>query len=1049
MGFAAKFFNIKKGEGKPFFILFVHFFCFSAMGITAGSARDAFFLTLFEKTYLPLMYVAIAVVMVGVIPLYTKLSGNRNITRIIFISSMVFGLTMFPFTYFLSGWFIPLFYIWIEIMIVLTITQFWILAGNIFDVRQAKRLFGLISGSGAIASMVIGASIRPFVQAFGAEKLLFATAFFLGIISINSLLIRPFQKHQESESSNPKSEKTNQKSKKKFDKYLISLIVLISAMAIVSKFVDYQFKITASNAYSTQDELVNFFGMFYAVTGAAAFLVQFFLTSKILSKWGVFAGLIILPVTLFSGSIGFLTIPVLATIFIPKFADQVFKFTINNTTMQLLWLPVPPKTKQETKPIIDGTIKAFMEGAAGLTIFIAAKWIPLHLLSVAVLVIAALWIFFTFKTKNGYIGALQKAIEKRQLNFEDLQVDIADRAMVDTIDKTLNAGEEIKQLFALELIDGIPLIPWSKSLNSIFHHGSIEVQKKVLNISTNYPTVISNDELLNALNNRELANTAIGVTGKRKLLTAVPILETYLSDSDPSLQLNAAASLQHLESSKIAEAKDLIRDKMKSDDPTIQATAVRLLADQDQILTEALLNNYLKSPNEITRKAALFVAGKRIHKELLPLIISNLANPKTFLTARATLRYYPDDIVLHELITCLSNKNIHHNLLRGIVVTLKEYPFPDSIRVLFDLLQQNKKSVTGEVIDTLLALARQNQFSEELIKQVSSVVHKISNYTYQLIDFLNEIEKIDKNHLLNEVIQTELSKQIPFLLKLGIMDAPLTPVESYLQTIMNHDEKHMPIVFEVLDNIFSRDEKEWIMPLIENSPTSELIKIGEKHFENLPFGLEKQLELIICSERAWASAVAVDFVLRHEVLLIIQKLDWNRVAATKYLSEIIIKHNAIQKYGKQFQRFNLDSKELNMYSTLEKTILLKTVDLFQTIPSEDLSKVAQIATEIQFSANNSLFKKGDFGDSLYIIMNGEVEIHKGERHIATLKQGACLGEMALLDHEPRSADATIRSSEAILLKITQKDFYEIMSSNMEIMQGIVKLLTSRLREAIN
>jgi len=53
-----------------------------------------------------------------------------------------------------------------------------------------------------------------------------------------------------------------------------------------------------------------------------------------------------------------------------------------------------------------------------------------------------------------------------------------------------------------------------------------------------------------------------------------------------------------------------------------------------------------------------------------------------------------------------------------------------------------------------------------------------------------------------------------------------------------------------------------------------------------------------------------------------------------------------------------------------------------------------------------------------------------------------------LDHEPRSADAT-SETDATLLKITQEDFYEIMSSNMEIMQGIVKLLTGRLRDAIN
>ena len=91
MKFLSKIFNVKEGEGKPFFFLFIHFFCFSAMGITAGTARDAFFLSQFEKTYLPLMFVAIAIVMAGVIPLYTKLTRGKDLTTVIMFSAAIFG----------------------------------------------------------------------------------------------------------------------------------------------------------------------------------------------------------------------------------------------------------------------------------------------------------------------------------------------------------------------------------------------------------------------------------------------------------------------------------------------------------------------------------------------------------------------------------------------------------------------------------------------------------------------------------------------------------------------------------------------------------------------------------------------------------------------------------------------------------------------------------------------------------------------------------------------------------------------------------------------
>jgi len=1049
MKFLRKIFDIKEGEGKPLFILFIHFFCFSATGITAGSARDAFFLNLFEKTYLPLMFVAIAIIMAGVIPLYTKLTRGKDLTKVIMLSAVIFGSSLIPLTFMLKGWIIPILYIWVEIIIVLSIAQFWILAGEVFDPRQAKRLFGLISGSGAIASMVIGSSIRPFVQSFGSDKLLFATTFFISITAITSFLIRPHRIQLESGPVRAVAA-TKGKSKSKFDGYLIAITVVICSMAIISKYVDYQFKITASNAYPTQDELVNFFGLFYALTGAAAFIVQFFLTGRILSRFGVLVGLIILPLAVLSGSIGFLMVPVMAAIFVPKFADQVFKFTINNATIQLLWLPVPSKSKKETKPIIDGTIKAFMEGFAGLSIFIVATklGVPIHYLSLFVLLVAGIWIYFTFKTKKGYVSALQKAIEKRQLNFEELEVDVADSEMVATIEKALRADEEVKQLFALELIEDIPLTPWAKTLNELFQGENHEVSKTVLKISADNSKVISDDDLMEALQNHDFADIAIKVAATRKLSDAVAIVETYLNDDNPELQVTAAAALQIMKSEKSDEARKLIQEKMSSDDPIIQAMAVRHLVDQEDILTQTLLKQFLENPSEITSNAALAVAGKRKNSELIPAIITNLANPKTLPTARFILQQFSEDIVITELIKFLENENIDRDLLRGIVVTLKVFKSNETIDALIALLERNEKRVMGEIIDTLLSMARQELLSEEHENKLKLEVNKISKHAYRLIDFLHGVEQVDKEHTLNEVIQHELSKQVPLLLKLGILDIPSTPVESYLQTIKKKDQRQMPFVLEVLDNIFDRDEKELITPLVESNSTEKLAEIGEKHFDEIPIGLEKHLNIMISGDKKWAAVVATDFALLHQLTTVLKNVNWENISGSLALQEIIAKHDNAIDMNEHLQKFKLNKEELAMYSTLEKTILLKTVNLFQTIPTEDLSKVAQIAVEEQFNANMPLFVEGDFGDSLYIIMDGDIKIHKGDRHIASLGKGACLGEMALLDQEPRSADAT-SETDATLLKITQEDFYEIMSSNMEIMQGIVKLLTGRLREAIN
>ena len=142
----------------------------------------------------------------------------------------------------------------------------------------------------------------------------------------------------------------------------------------------------------------------------------------------------------------------------------------------------------------------------------------------------------------------------------------------------------------------------------------------------------------------------------------------------------------------------------------------------------------------------------------------------------------------------------------------------------------------------------------------------------------------------------------------------------------------------------------------------------------------------------------------------------------------------------------LDSNKLKMYSTLEKAMILKSVDLFASIPSQELIRVAQIAEEEEYQTDTSLCKEGDFGDCMYIIANGKVKVHKGDHTLVELEKGAFVGDMALLDQEPRSADLTT-SLETTLLKISQDAFYELMSSNFEIMNGILKIISSRLREA--
>lgn len=139
-----------------------------------------------------------------------------------------------------------------------------------------------------------------------------------------------------------------------------------------------------------------------------------------------------------------------------------------------------------------------------------------------------------------------------------------------------------------------------------------------------------------------------------------------------------------------------------------------------------------------------------------------------------------------------------------------------------------------------------------------------------------------------------------------------------------------------------------------------------------------------------------------------------------------------------------------MITTVEKVLFLKSIDLFSQIPGEELSQIALITDEVLFDAGDEIFREGDPGQTLYFILDGRVRIHSMgvAEDLATLGERAVFGEMALLDSEPRSASATAVSDVACL-KIERDDFNEILTEKGEIAQGIIKVLTRRLRDTLD
>ena len=134
-----------------------------------------------------------------------------------------------------------------------------------------------------------------------------------------------------------------------------------------------------------------------------------------------------------------------------------------------------------------------------------------------------------------------------------------------------------------------------------------------------------------------------------------------------------------------------------------------------------------------------------------------------------------------------------------------------------------------------------------------------------------------------------------------------------------------------------------------------------------------------------------------------------------------------------------------MLLTIERVALLQSIDIFAETPSRILASVARIVEEVELVPGENFIQEGDTDDCLYIVIEGEVRVHHDEHTLLILGPGKTVGELALLDPEPRSASVTAVDN-VFLFRIDREPFEEVMADRPEIAQGIIRTLTRRIRE---
>ncbi len=124
---------------------------------------------------------------------------------------------------------------------------------------------------------------------------------------------------------------------------------------------------------------------------------------------------------------------------------------------------------------------------------------------------------------------------------------------------------------------------------------------------------------------------------------------------------------------------------------------------------------------------------------------------------------------------------------------------------------------------------------------------------------------------------------------------------------------------------------------------------------------------------------------------------------------------------------------------------LRGVSLFSGCSNKDLEKVVKATDEIRMTAGTLIVDQGQTGREAFVVLDGEVEIKRNGRKVATLGAGSVVGELSLLDHGPRTATA-ICTTDCTLLVVDQRRFLGVIDTVPALSHKLLASLASRIRD---
>ena len=948
------------------------------------------------------------------------------------------------------------FYLFGLILGILLISQFWTLANDIFDARQAKRLFGFIGGGASLGGAVGATITATVVEAVGLEQLLLVSALVLaGCAAIVLLVLR---RHHVDDAA--------------FDAYergvggqeairLVSesrplriLALAVGFAAAGAAVVDQQLSMAADEmGGGSGAAIAAFLAEVTAYLSIAGFVVQVALISRIHRTVGIGFALLLLPLGFSASAAVILGTGALWAVAGARVLGTTLRYTLDKTTREVLFLPLSAELRHRVKPFIDVTMDRFAKAVTALVLLVLIQpWglgLDWRLLSYATLAITGLWVAVAIRARQEYLRSFRESIDTQAITPDAVMTPAGEAATVETLVEELSNPDATSVLYAIDMLEAMDKPHLITPL--LLRHESGAVRVRALRalasgrsrVGERWKGTVERMTRDDDVDVRAAALVTLAVLDHRD---AAAVMPDHLDVPEPRVAVAAAAALARstaeadveraestlrrliddTRSTAVEGRKETARALSRIDNPRFRVLLVPLLHDHNvEVALEAI-----RSARELGASDGLF----------LPALFSRLGHRVLRHAAREALVACGEEIV-PALRYALENPHENVWVRRNIPGILARVPVQAAVDALVGSLDTGDGFLRYKIIAALEHLRRDHEHLvvpraevEELLMRQSAVYCNVLTLRHNLLS------QADGPH--DSVLERALGERLDRIRDriyrlLGVLHE-VADVIAARHAIERGNPKRRARAVEYLDNLLRANARKRILPLIDESPPEAKVDHANHVLGTRPRNLEDTLAQLIHDDNPVVAASAVHYVAGREPLLpqLIDDIEWvsrHRAATHPRVSaaaDWVLSARDPARAPAGSGRDGLPVVEL--------ADRLGRIPIFEFVSVDELFRVIESGQEVHYAAGQAVGVEGAT-EAVELLIDGTVRQAVGLDDHRDLPAPGVIGLEEVLQgiptlHPPRAREPSVA------FRIRADDFMAMVADDIRLAQGLFRLL---------